>query len=57
MYSGISLDSFLKFITFQDISDSGLQLLGPTIQKLAQTENLTAHALAVEVRLKQINQK
>ena len=57
MYSGVSLDSFLKFITFQDISDSGLQLLGPTIQKLAQTENLTAHALAVEVRLKQINQK
>lgn len=57
MYSGVSLDSFQKFITFQEISASGLKLLGPTIQKLANTENLTAHGLAVEVRLNQINQE
>jgi histidinol dehydrogenase len=53
-YSGVSLDSFMKKITFQTISRKGLQNLGPTIEKLAEAESLQAHKNAVTVRLKEI---
>jgi histidinol dehydrogenase len=53
MYSGVSLESFQKNITFQEISAEGLKQLGPAIQKMAETENLMAHSLAVEVRVNQ----
>jgi histidinol dehydrogenase len=56
MYSGVSLDSFLTNITFQEISAEGLQQLGPIVQKMADTENLTAHSLSVEIRLNQIKE-
>ena len=51
-YSGVSLDSFLKKITFQEITKKGLQNLGPTIIEMAKAEQLVAHAKAVELRLK-----
>lgn len=51
-YSGVSLDSFLKKITFQKITKKGLQSLGPTIMTMAEAEQLKAHARAVELRLK-----
>ncbi len=51
-YAGVSLDSFLKKITFQHISPEGLRGLAPTIVAMAQAEGLEAHARAVEVRLK-----
>jgi histidinol dehydrogenase len=54
MYSGVSLDSFLTNITFQEISAEGLQQLGPVVQKMAEQEKLAAHSLSVEVRLNQI---
>jgi histidinol dehydrogenase len=57
MYGGVSLDSFQKNITFQEISAEGLQQLGPIVQKMAETENLTAHSLSVGVRLNQIKEK
>lgn len=50
-YSGVSLDSFVKKITVQHISQSGIQLLGPTIVAMAEAESLQAHAQAVRVRL------
>lgn len=50
-YSGVSLDSFLKKITFQHISPEGLMQLGPTVCTMARAEELEAHARAVEVRL------
>jgi len=53
-YSGVSLDSFVKKITFQEISKAGIQDLGPTIITMANNEELTAHARAVEIRLDQI---
>lgn len=53
-YSGVSLDSFVKKITFQEISKEGIQVLGPTIITMAQHEELTAHANAVQIRLDQI---
>jgi histidinol dehydrogenase len=57
MYSGVSLDSFLTTITFQQISAEGLQQLGPVVQKLAETEKLKAHSFSVEIRLDQIKEK
>lgn len=51
-YSGVSLDSFLKKISFQQISQDGLAQLAPTILQMAQAEGLEAHARAVELRLK-----
>lgn len=50
-YSGVSLDSFVKKITFQRIEDAGLSTLGPVIVQLAEAEQLRAHANAVTIRL------
>lgn len=50
-YSGVSLDSFLKKITFQKISREGLKNIGPTVVTMAEAEQLDAHAMAVKVRL------
>jgi histidinol dehydrogenase len=50
-YSGVSLDSFVKKITFQKITQEGLQNIGPTVQLMAENELLFAHKNAVTVRL------
>jgi len=50
-YSGVSVDSFVKKITFQHISAEGLQQLGPTVEILAELEGLQAHKNAVSIRL------
>ena len=52
-YAGVSLDSFLKKITFQQISPEGLAQLAPTIIAMAKAEGLEAHAKAIEVRIYQ----
>lgn len=49
-YSGVNLDSYLKKITFQEISKEGLEKLGPTIKIMAENELLMAHKYAVTVR-------
>lgn len=54
-YSGVSLDSFVKKITFQRISPKGLQSLGPSIEIMAEAEGLRAHKNAVSIRLKKLN--
>lgn len=51
-YSGVSLDSFAKKITFQNLSQEGLQNLGKTIELMAEAEGLFAHKNAVSIRLK-----
>ncbi|WP_196892833.1 histidinol dehydrogenase [Aureivirga marina] len=51
MYSGISVDSFIKKITFQKISKEGLRNIGPVIELMAEAEGLKAHKHAVAVRL------
>ncbi|REC53335.1 histidinol dehydrogenase [Chryseobacterium piscium] len=51
-YSGVSLDSFAKKITFQNLSQEGLQNLGKTIEIMAEAEGLFAHKNAVSIRLK-----
>lgn len=50
-YSGVSLDSFMKFITIQKISSEGIKNLGPAIATMARGEALHGHAKAIEVRL------
>ncbi|WP_439883540.1 histidinol dehydrogenase [Pontibacter sp. MBLB2868] len=53
-YSGVSLDSFIKKITFQQISPLGLQSIGRTVEVMAEAEGLQAHKNAVSIRLKEI---
>ena len=55
-YSGVSLDSFIKKITFQKINEAGLRNLGPSIITMATAEQLDAHANAVRVRLQRLNE-
>ena len=49
-YSGVNLDSYLKKITFQEITHDGLQKLGDTIEIMAENEQLMAHKYAVSIR-------
>jgi len=51
-YSGVSLDSFVKKITFQELSKEGLKTLGPAIEIMAEAEELFGHKNAVTIRLK-----
>lgn len=53
-YSGVSLDSFVKKITYQKITSEGLEKLGPTIEIMAENEMLDAHKNAVSIRLNYI---
>lgn len=56
-FSGVGLDSFMKSITFQKITPKGLQNLGPSIEIMAEAEQLEAHKNAVTLRLNQICQE
>lgn len=51
-YSGVSVDSFVKKITFQHLSPEGVKNIGPSVEILADMEGLHAHKNAVSVRLK-----
>ena len=50
-YSGVSVDSFVKKITFQHITPEGIKNIGPTVEILAELEGLQAHKNAVSIRL------
>ncbi len=50
-YSGVSLDSFVKKITFQKLTKKGIQNIGPSIELMAEAEQLFAHKNAVTIRL------
>ena len=56
-YSGVSLDSFVKKITCQNLSKEGLKNLGKTIEIMAEAEGLFAHKNAVSIRLKERNER
>lgn len=53
-YSGVSLDSFVKKITFQKLSKEGLKNIGSAVKLMAQAEGLDAHKKAVALRLKNL---
>ena len=50
-YSGVTLESFMKYISVQELTLDGLRLLGPTVLRLADLEGLEAHKRAVSLRL------
>jgi histidinol dehydrogenase len=54
-YSGVSVDSYLKKITFQQISEEGLKRIGPAIMTMAAAEGLNGHGEAVRLRLSSIS--
>ena len=56
-YSGVNLDSFMKKITFQEITEEGLKTLGPVIEIMAEAELLNAHKNAVSIRLNKLKNK
>lgn len=56
-YSGVSLDSFVKNITYQEITPEGLKNLGPHVEEMAEAESLRAHKNAVTVRLNSLKNK
>jgi histidinol dehydrogenase len=51
-FGGVSLESFMKYITIQKITKAGLDLLGPIVEEMAEAEQLKGHAEAVRVRRK-----
>ena len=53
-YSGVSVDSFVKKITFQKVSKKGLTNVGPIVEEMAAAESLLAHKNAVSIRLREI---
>ena len=55
IYGGVSVDSFTKYITVQEISAEGLKTIGPVVEKMAQAESLEAHRQAVSIRLKSLS--
>lgn len=55
MYSGVSIDSFIRQMTVQKLSAEGLSIIGPVVEVMARTEGLAAHERAVSIRLKTIN--
>ena len=56
-YSGVSVDSFVKKITYQKLSKDGLSNIGKTVEIMAKAEGLDAHANAVSVRLKTMSNR
>jgi histidinol dehydrogenase len=53
-YSGVSLESFEKYITFQSLTPEGLKKLGPVVEIMAQAEDLFGHKQSIGIRLKEI---
>ncbi len=53
-YSGVSVDSFVKKVTFQKLSAEGLMEIGPSVVTMAEAEGLRAHANAINVRMKKL---
>ncbi|WP_026210059.1 histidinol dehydrogenase [Flexithrix dorotheae] len=56
VYSGVSLDSFFKKVTFQKITEKGLENIGKAVELMAEAESLHAHKNAVTLRLKKIKE-
>jgi histidinol dehydrogenase len=54
-FSGVSVESFQKKISFQELTQDGIRNLGPAIELMAEAENLQGHKNAVTIRLKSLN--
>lgn len=56
-FSGVSVDSFVKKITFQKLSPNGVRCIGPVVEKMADIEQLQAHKNAMTLRIKSLTKK
>ena len=56
-YAGVSLESFMKYITFQQLTAEGITNLGPVVELMAQAEELIGHKMAVKVRLDKLKKQ
>ncbi len=54
-FAGVSLDSFVKYVTFQEITADGIKTIGPVIERMAEAESLQGHKAAVTKRLEYLN--
>ena len=54
-YGGLCLDSFMRKITFQELSPEGIRRIGPAVECMAAAEHLDAHRNAMTVRLNHLN--
>lgn len=54
-YAGVSLESFIKYITYQQVTANGLRKLGPVVEEMAKAEELIGHQMAIRVRLNNLN--
>jgi histidinol dehydrogenase len=54
-YGGVSVDSFVRKITFQHVGRNGIKSLGPVVMTMAEAENLSGHSKAISIRLKNID--
>ena len=50
-FAGVSLESFMKYITYQRLTEQGIKALGPAVEQMAEAEQLMGHKMAVKVRL------
>lgn len=50
-FAGVSLESFLKYITYQQLTEEGIRGLGPVVEQMAEAEQLDGHKMAIRVRL------
>jgi histidinol dehydrogenase len=50
-FAGVALESFVKYITYQQLTPEGLRSLGPVVEKMAEAEQLDGHKMAIRVRL------
>ena len=53
-YNGVNLDSYVRKVTFQELTADGLRRLGPVIEEMAAAERLDAHKNAFTVRLERL---
>lgn len=53
-FAGVSLESFMKYITFQQLSEDGIRNLGPVVERMAEAEQLEAHKNAITIRLNKL---
>lgn len=53
-FAGVALESFMKYITYQQLSEDGIRALGPVVEQMAEAEQLQGHKYAVTVRLEKL---
>jgi histidinol dehydrogenase len=53
-HSGVSVESFMKKITFQELTEEGIRNIGPAVEVMAEAESLTGHSNAVKIRLEKL---